>query len=1223
MQSSYGNQAVNRLLDSHVVQAKMEVTPPSDSYEQEAEHVADHVMRASAPTKTESKDEKKKPEAGGGKKKEDDKVKRAAAKDEKKPEEKKKDDTKVKRSEDKKEDKKKTEDELIKRAAAKDEKKDTKKTETKDEKKKEDEKVKRAAETEVKEDDEEKVHRAATTESIPDVTPEIERSVHSQRSSGHPLPDSLRSYFEPRFGKDLSNVRLHTDSRAAETASKLKAQAFTHGQDIYFASGKYQPMSDSGKHLLAHEITHTVQQSGSMATPIPESQTPTTAAETGPMVSRAEGSPGTDLVQRNGAGSAGGTAPAAAPPQGTTGGVDAEHGMLVGDTITFDKIEVPGFKMSEHRKALYDAQPLKRRKAYKRGDPKQRDVWKEALGKNTKAIEDKLKAKHETATAAPKDKSGAAAGGAAATNSYVFVGPGNRFFLGDLPTVAKEMTLPNWTKTGAFHRYDVDHVVELQLADWTGSGTPNQIGNMELLDPPTNQASGNDIKNNIDKKVKKFNESTNSQFGKSEADIKSNYHLVFPKADGSGSPGSVGPEMFWKSEEITKGDQVNDAIKAKSSVSPDKPDTVYVFPSASGGVPKSFPASGGNAPWPKPFKTTDAKFDTAPESANSPQFGSLTLSIPEDHPHFKPFSEPVELTRIPGAQFAGVLDKNLVASKARKLEHKKASPIEISDLDIDAEKGLVLSGAIKPNLPILEGKQIDFELAGNDLTISMEFGAGDLNVPKPFVIKGSTIRIFASTGTGLGAEGQVDFGIERVGEGFLKASVGTSEGLNVAGEFNFDSKLFKPATVGLAYEDQQFKAHGVLGIPEGKVKGIKTATITANYEAGTFKAAGTAELTIPGIKKGDLNVEYSEAAGLNIAGGFTLADNIPGIKGGNAKVSVNQVDDGYKVKADITAQPAIPGFNTEIKGTYDDGAIDISGTASYARGIASGQLTLGATNRAVDDEGKPTGATGDKFSAYGSGEVTLRLTEWLQGTIGVKIKANAELVFKGKLGLPSSVNLFPKKEVKQTLLPINIPPIPIFPPIIAEIGGSLDANASFGPGQLKDLSLSVTYNPDHEDDTVVEGTGDFFVPAEAGLSLKVHAGVGASAAVASLTGGIEVSGGLGIQGKAEVKVDVVWTPTKGVDVKGEASASAEPKLIFKVDGYVKAELGVPPLTVELFKRNWNFAGFEYGSGLKFGITLPVHYNSKQPFDIKFEDIQIQKPDIDPGKILSDLLAKVG
>src|SRR5262249_56549494 len=120
--------------------------------------------------------------------------------------------------------------------------------------------------------------------------------------------DSLRGYFEPRFGKDLSNVRLHTDSRAAESAKRLKAQAFTQGPDIYFASGRYQPQSDSGRHLLAHEITHTLQQSGGGAAPAaPQAQ------GSGPLVSRgAQGS-----VQRDGDGS-----PAAAPHQAPTGGTD-------------------------------------------------------------------------------------------------------------------------------------------------------------------------------------------------------------------------------------------------------------------------------------------------------------------------------------------------------------------------------------------------------------------------------------------------------------------------------------------------------------------------------------------------------------------------------------------------------------------------------------------------------------------------------------------------------------------------------------------------------------------------------------------------------------------------------------------------------------------------------------------------------------------------------------
>ncbi|MDZ7695034.1 MAG: DUF4157 domain-containing protein [Balneolaceae bacterium] len=72
--------------------------------------------------------------------------------------------------------------------------------------------------------------------------------------------DSVRNYMEPRFGADFSNVRIHTGSEAAKLSQDINAQAFTHGRDIYFNNEKYNPDSSSGKHLIAHELTHTIQQ---------------------------------------------------------------------------------------------------------------------------------------------------------------------------------------------------------------------------------------------------------------------------------------------------------------------------------------------------------------------------------------------------------------------------------------------------------------------------------------------------------------------------------------------------------------------------------------------------------------------------------------------------------------------------------------------------------------------------------------------------------------------------------------------------------------------------------------------------------------------------------------------------------------------------------------------------------------------------------------------------
>ncbi|MCA1991887.1 MAG: DUF4157 domain-containing protein, partial [Coleofasciculus sp. S288] len=78
--------------------------------------------------------------------------------------------------------------------------------------------------------------------------------------AGRPLPSSTRGSMERALGKDLSRVRLQTDSQAADAARELNAKAFTTGQTIYFGAGQYQPHTNQGKHLLAHELTHTIQQ---------------------------------------------------------------------------------------------------------------------------------------------------------------------------------------------------------------------------------------------------------------------------------------------------------------------------------------------------------------------------------------------------------------------------------------------------------------------------------------------------------------------------------------------------------------------------------------------------------------------------------------------------------------------------------------------------------------------------------------------------------------------------------------------------------------------------------------------------------------------------------------------------------------------------------------------------------------------------------------------------
>lgn len=98
----------------------------------------------------------------------------------------------------------------------------------------------------------------------PGRTPRASKGLSTQvaglRGGGRPLPGTARDFFEPRLGADLSGVRVHTDAAASRTASRLGARAFTAGSDIAFAPGEYRPESPEGQRLLAHELTHVLQQ---------------------------------------------------------------------------------------------------------------------------------------------------------------------------------------------------------------------------------------------------------------------------------------------------------------------------------------------------------------------------------------------------------------------------------------------------------------------------------------------------------------------------------------------------------------------------------------------------------------------------------------------------------------------------------------------------------------------------------------------------------------------------------------------------------------------------------------------------------------------------------------------------------------------------------------------------------------------------------------------------
>ncbi|NEO86320.1 MAG: DUF4157 domain-containing protein [Spirulina sp. SIO3F2] len=93
-------------------------------------------------------------------------------------------------------------------------------------------------------------------------SPELEQSIQQERGKGQPLAESIRQPMENAFGANFGNVRIHTDNTADQLNQSIQAKAFTTGQDVFFRQGAYAPESQGGQELLAHELTHVVQQNG-------------------------------------------------------------------------------------------------------------------------------------------------------------------------------------------------------------------------------------------------------------------------------------------------------------------------------------------------------------------------------------------------------------------------------------------------------------------------------------------------------------------------------------------------------------------------------------------------------------------------------------------------------------------------------------------------------------------------------------------------------------------------------------------------------------------------------------------------------------------------------------------------------------------------------------------------------------------------------------------------
>ena len=235
----------------------------------------------------------------------------------------------------------------------------------------------------------------------------------------------------------------------------------------------------------------------------------------------------------------------------------------------------------------------------------------------------------------------------------------------------------------------------------------------------------------------------------------------------------------------------------------------------------------------------------------------------------------------------------------------------------------------------------------------------------------------------------------------------------------------------------------------------------------------------------------------------------------------------------------------------------------------------------------------------------------------------------GRVALPDTVEVFPEKKLEKELLSVSAD-LPIVGVAVAgqrigiflNITGGLTAKASVGPGELKDVAVDVSYDPEDESSARITGSARFEVPAEAGLRLTIQGALGAGIPVVSARAGLELGAELGITALASASAEVEWTPATGINMEANIGISASPQFTFDVAGFADVTADLVLDEIELYSKRWELASFTYGSGMAVGANLKVQGESNEFKPISMEDVELTTPDIDPMAMIRGVTRQV-
>jgi hypothetical protein len=818
-----------------------------------------------------------------------------------------------------------------------------------------------------------------------------------RRAGGQPLPRAARDFFEPRFGADFSNVRAYTGPAANRLAESIGARAFTYGTDIVFADGQLST-SPGGLSLLAHELTHILQQRPSRQT------------------GSAEVTHDDTLIVRR--------ACACGPQDRTTRFEDFPIccGIRGRQTIRFDALKMPTYKSknspyaeckAEYRRSEYAT--LIRSANYTREDkvaelsPEQVSVWtslkedprvSRPSGLQTKALDLRAKAYGLRASErAERLKRG-----------FFFENPVDHTTLG-APTLAGAMTdlvFPKWSRgpNPEAKSFQVDHMVELQVANWTPSRQHGAVlRNLWLLEQSRNGSAGTNIKNEMKRRVEDHvAASANKDTPLRDADyFLERYAMHF---DGH----TTGLDVIdptdadvWQKSEIVQGDHLEKVEASDRSRFDGREFEIRLYRTQnitstpndfawhySPGSPSTVAPPADDQTWApvlgNELRIQSITLKVGPDARGQTELGHIEVNIPSDHTDWKSWDKNRQITILrnePDALYAGHVKQDgqlsLQTTKNAR-SHKKLSPTEVTSFEF-SDGGYRLDGRINAEAPLFHDAgagagtplHINFtevadessRASSDQLTIpDQRLNTSSLSLPEGLSPTRVDMGIREGRGGHVEIYGGVQASVAHLGELDAKASLG-ARGIALAGNFH-GTGVFQGLNAEAhytQYSDDTRSSPGGLSIvgtytiPVGTVPYLEAGEVRLAINNDSVSFDGSLSVQETAWLEPGSQVHFSFAKGaIQVGGSARLRGSLlpPGITVAELGFKGAFVENGLDLQARASATFDLEDMGMPIKSLqpipveaiWKNGEITIGGTISITGDLGDTALSAAAATGA-------------------------------------------------------------------------------------------------------------------------------------------------------------------------------------------------------------------------------------------------------------------------------------